>query len=869
MKIHFITFANSDSNFSQNRIVFEAEKMDIFDSITFYTEKDFDEEFLSRCGENIKKYKRGYGYWSWKPYIIKKELEKINNGDVVLYADSGCMFIHQNKDELKRWINIVSKSESGILSPCYGPYIEHDWSRGDLYKYINETYNHDNIDIFDKAIQCGCGISLYCKNDKCIDFVNNWYDIMTNHFHLCTDEPSSFPNHPNFRENRHDQSVFSMLSKIYKIETINSEDGILNKNTSPIIASRCKNDRNTWKKPIEILFDSQIYDLQKFGGISRMYVDLGNELNKNEIVDNYKGSSTANGKYQDFMARFSVEKTQNIYLSATKPYEKGSSNNRELSIKMIREGDYDILYPTFFSAYFLEHLNGKPFVMSVHDMIPELYPQFFSKNDMQIIGKREMVKYAAAIEVPTETTKKDLIKILGVDPSKIYVIGRGIDEDFGKLIYFKNIVDYKYILYVGQRNAYKRFDWFIKHSSEFFAKHNNIKLLCAGNDFTDNEKILLGKYGMLDKSITIKPNDIELATLYANAEFFVYTSEYEGFGLPVLESYKMGCIALLNDNECFKEVTFGKGTFFSMGEMDSNVCEMMEKIISMNEDEKKEILETQYQILSNYSVQKTADKLKNMLNDVMNKNMGNTDIFICSHMTFEPNVKSNIYKILFSKKLENKSSLKSYSCENVKLPISNDLFYSELYNYKYVNENINLKKYVGFCHYRKYFKFLDNIPDMDEIFSNYDCIASKPIEWNLTVREQYMKFHNIEDLNIVENIIDEKYPQYSHFCKVFLDGKLFIPCNMFIMKKEDFKQYCDFIFNVLDEYVNIVGTDINKRIEDNKDKYLKNFYPNNTVEYQYRIGGYLAERLTNIFIMTHFKKIKVYPVIVTENKYKK
>jgi hypothetical protein len=48
---------------------------------------------------------------------------------------------------------------------------------------------------------------------------------------------------------------------------------------------------------------------------------------------------------------------------------------------------------------------------------------------------------------------------------------------------------------------------------------------------------------------------------------------------------------------------------------------------------------------------------------------------------------------------------------------------------------------------------------------------------------------------------------------------------------------------------------------------LKDYEPNNTVEYQYRIGGYLAERLTNLFLLTHFKKIKTYPVVITENRY--
>lgn len=87
-----------------------------------------------------------------------------------------------------------------------------------------------------------------------------------------------------------------------------------------------------------------------------------------------------------------------------------------------------------------------------------------------------------------------------------------------------------------------------------------------------------------------------------------------------------------------------------------------------------------------------------------------------------------------------------------------------------------------------------------------------------------------------------------------MNSSMMFPCNMVIMKKEDFEEYVDFIRNVLDEYIKYVGIDIEKRIENNKEKYLKNFSPNNEVWYQYRIGGYLAERLTNVFYLSILKK---------------
>ena len=152
MKLHFITFANTSSNFSSDRILFEAREMGVFNTMTCFTENDIDEEYMKKYGDHFKE-KRGYGYWSWKSYFIKRKLSEINDGDVILYADCGCMLLSENRDTLFNWIKLANKAKCTILSPCYGPYVEHDWTRGDLHDYINKTYNKDNIDIFDNSIQ--------------------------------------------------------------------------------------------------------------------------------------------------------------------------------------------------------------------------------------------------------------------------------------------------------------------------------------------------------------------------------------------------------------------------------------------------------------------------------------------------------------------------------------------------------------------------------------------------------------------------------------------------------------------------------------------------------------------------------------------
>ena len=198
-----------------------------------------------------------------------------------------------------------------------------------------------------------------------------------------------------------------------------------------------------------------------------------------------------------------------------------------------------------------------------------------------------------------------------------------------------------------------------------------------------------------------------------------------------------------------------------------------------------------------------------------------------------------------------------------------DMFYSEIYMLKkLIDMDYPFKEYVGFCHYRKYFKFMDDIPDLDEIFKKVDAIVGNPLRSKNNLKEEYGFCHNGEDLEIVEGIIKDKFPDYAEAIDKVLNHKVLVPYNMFIMKRDNFKECIEFIWSVLGEYINIVGRNIYKRIIDNKDKYIKRTYPNSTIEYQYRIGGYLAERLTNVYIVKNFKTLKTYGITITEGKYK-
>lgn len=90
----------------------------------------------------------------------------------------------------------------------------------------------------------------------------------------------------------------------------------------------------------------------------------------------------------------------------------------------IKKQQFDIFEPTFFDPYFLPYLNGKPFVLTVHDMIPEL----LDVDKPQAELKQLLCPLATHIHVPSQNTKDDLIRIMGIPSEKITVIPHGAPE---------------------------------------------------------------------------------------------------------------------------------------------------------------------------------------------------------------------------------------------------------------------------------------------------------------------------------------------------------------------------------------------------------------------------------------------------------
>ncbi len=216
MKIVFLVFACSNYRNLINSamsLINQIKQLEIFNEILFYTAQDLmnDKEFWDKHGNFIMNNKRGFGYWIWKPYLIMKTMEKLNEGDILLYLDSECKIVLEEKQYLLKYLDIVKKNK---ILYFYSPnnivgLPEITLNKMDLIYKLNMQDNYNAL----YSHQFGGGIQLIYVCKEIYNLQKSIYNYICEDYHYVDDTQSIIPNHPNFYEHRHDQSLFSLLIK--------------------------------------------------------------------------------------------------------------------------------------------------------------------------------------------------------------------------------------------------------------------------------------------------------------------------------------------------------------------------------------------------------------------------------------------------------------------------------------------------------------------------------------------------------------------------------------------------------------------------------------------------------------------------------
>lgn len=379
---------------------------------------------------------------------------------------------------------------------------------------------------------------------------------------------------------------------------------------------------------MKVLYDHQAFDLQHFGGVSNCFVQLISNFPQGIEYDisllecdnvhlrnsNLLDVPPMRLPYKKFIISRHFPGQGMLYGLYSKifPAKTSYGRNRLYSIAKLKEGNFDVFHPTFFDPYFLPYLNGKPFVLTVHDMIPEV----FHHKDFQVKVKPLLCRQAAHIVAVSNKTKQDLVNILDVPESKVTVIYHGAPE--GQMnTSSKCIYKGKYILYVGQRDRYKSFFPMLRFLKPFLLHHQDINIVCTGPDFTRIEARYIQNAGLSQQVFHMQVSDQELQDLYAHAFCFIYPSIYEGFGIPILEAYHANCPVLLNESSCFPEIAGDAAIFFHLDVNSSDLDRVMENFYQMTNQEREALLIRQQQRLLFFSWKKSAQKLAELYASVV------------------------------------------------------------------------------------------------------------------------------------------------------------------------------------------------------------------------------------------------------------
>jgi glycosyltransferase involved in cell wall biosynthesis len=297
---------------------------------------------------------------------------------------------------------------------------------------------------------------------------------------------------------------------------------------------------------MKIAISSTIFFNQKFGGISRYFINLSNEFDKSKleykiiapISKNILLKKKKNNKISLYFSRFPIN-------SIIKKI------NNLIFTYLCKKYNPDIIHETYYNSDNLKYCKDTIKVLTVYDLIHEKFPKYYQKS--QILKKKKILNLFDHFICISKNTQKDFIKYYKIkkkNTSVIYLSGHHIKKikSSDKNINLKNKL---FFLFVGSRDNYKNFHLIVNIFNQF-SLLDNYKLVCfGGGNFSEDEK---KTFKNLDQFLNYQGDDSLLKYLYENAFAHIIPSFYEGFGITVLEAMELGCPVISSNTGSLKEV---------------------------------------------------------------------------------------------------------------------------------------------------------------------------------------------------------------------------------------------------------------------------------------------------------------------------
>jgi len=328
--------------------------------------------------------------------------------------------------------------------------------------------------------------------------------------------------------------------------------------SSKILRIHLASDDQGMATVVRVLYDSS--GLQEaVGGVSRYFAEMARRLPA-DIEPVFSavelratcfraapyGLPAARFTYADFLPRLRLPMKYRAYRLASRLFPQTvpgfEERNARAFAQRLAEGEWDLVHltsPHAFGPELQQTLDaGVPFVLTVHDLIPELFELKGYRKDF----RRQALERAAGLIAVSEHTKHDLVRQYGVPEEKVAVIAHGAMES---VLPEPVETPEDYVLFVGKREGYKNHAWMMEALAPLVEQ--GIAVVSTGNPiYTDGQLVML----------------------YRKARAFVYPSRYEGFGLPILDAWQNECPVILSRASCFPEIGGDAALYFDLDDAD-------------------------------------------------------------------------------------------------------------------------------------------------------------------------------------------------------------------------------------------------------------------------------------------------------------
>ncbi|HLO80516.1 MAG TPA: glycosyltransferase family 1 protein [Chitinophagaceae bacterium] len=322
---------------------------------------------------------------------------------------------------------------------------------------------------------------------------------------------------------------------------------------------------------MRILYDHQCFTNDRIGGISKYFYKLMDQFSADQDLE-----IDVAGKFSNNLYALQLNGKMNFSKFFPDQDFRGQRRilkilNKRQAVNQLRKGQFDIFHPTYYNPYFLDHVGDKKMVLTVHDMIYEIFgmKERYSSYSM-LEAKKELIRRSDKVIAISASTKRDILRFIQVPHEKIEVIYHGVEretktypEDFLKL------PAARFFLFVGKREGYKNFS-FMLDSIAPLLRECGAGLICAGGGVFSRDEVIQIERLRLKQQVHFFPSlsDDQLSFLYQKAIALIYPSLYEGFGMPLLEAARNKCPVISSNSSSLPEVGGDAVLYFNAGDAD-------------------------------------------------------------------------------------------------------------------------------------------------------------------------------------------------------------------------------------------------------------------------------------------------------------